>query len=592
EDKPQSKALVMIDSENTELDNAKLKKIFEFCEAHGIPTDSMEIRHFDGTLAEAEIETKMAQVLEKFREEKAATLAEYNKKLAEEQTNGRVQALEDLQTLVNEKGEGILAELGFSAQDYILKDGKLQLLASGQAKFQDMVSGENPDNDLMVPADKVPSTQNDNLPDSSADNTELASNIATAAIPKSASAPTKAATAATASNTAKLERKKVEKEFEKFFEEGLAKTKNLSYFKTKTSLFGGWTEYIIYDKEDKDNRKFDEKGLPKPYNFKFFIKKDSDGNFHFAYRTPNRKKLDEATMGGIAGTLKGLGFTHVNFPKGIPDCDKGAWRKALAEQGIVPVGISIDRSKAEGMLKAAKDKLSSEEYAKYKYRLGLQLQENAIKKGKKLPDSEQQFIEGLLNSHKYEPFTDAYSNILKGKMTRILREKDEEFGAIKKIAAYRTLSSLFNAYNEAVKTNSNIPGINIRAENMNIQQIEQLYDALYEKQQKLVKTELYKELIDVRYKSSIGAKRADKIIINDLYKEARNKCNEINEDLSAMGVDEIGLIKSYDASLGYSDFVDRYLPEYKAAHPELKQTANASGKTQQPAVRKTGRDIN
>jgi hypothetical protein len=62
-----------------------------------------------------------------------------------------------------------------------------------------------------------------------------------------------------------------------------------------------------------------------------------------------------------------------------------------------------------------------------------------------------------------------------------------------------------------------------------------------------------------------------------MYKNARNGCDAINEDLASKGVDEIGLIKSADVSLEFADFLNNYWPEYVRRHP-LKQ--NGAGRSE------------
>ena len=97
----------------------------------------------------------------------------------------------------------------------------------------------------------------------------------------------------------------------------------------------------------------------------------------------------------MVGQFKDLGIKRVRFPDGLQDAEKKLWRIALAENGIVPVGMGLDKAKAEGMLKAAKEKLSAEAYIQYRYKLALQMEKDNLKKGKTVSPSEQDFIDSI-----------------------------------------------------------------------------------------------------------------------------------------------------------------------------------------------------
>jgi len=309
-------------------------------------------------------------------------------------------------------------------------------------------------------------------------------------------------------------RKDAEKKFDEWLgtESGLNKVIGKTLFKKNTGWFGsGWTVYTVYDNEVTEEQrrkegKLDDKGKITPYlySFKLFIR-EKNGTLQIGYRTPNNKKFDEAYINGIIGQLESMGITHVNFPLGMPDAEKGLWRKALAEKGMIPVGIGLDRSKMTGMLEAGKPpKLSDEKYALFKFRLGTQAQKNNRKKHKRVDDSEQSYIDGLINSYHYRSFTDGYAICLKSKIKGMLRKQNPDTGAVDKIAAFRTLRVLFDAYNDVAPKSDyvhDIPGrpllssdkltmsekqalqnagLGGSVDKMTTQQIEQVFDILYQ----------------------------------------------------------------------------------------------------------------
>ena len=592
------KMQLSFDDDTLEQMNAeKMKRIFEFCERYGLSTADMTIHYgYDGTIDVSEelriqqdrLNEMMAQARDMIEKEGQAR-DDLEGKLAEEHAKIIQKEYDDI---VAANG-GIVPE-GLSKED--IADGPIiedsELLADGQ---QQMYLSDKEDTNKSVGQDnQIPGTKTDI--NSFVQGQDMANNsiaLPQQSAPVTPSTPDQNAPATPVPAQPKkqnnVNQKKAEQQFEEWIAsaKGLGKRKEYSYFKRHTGWFGtGWTQFVVYDSEDKDNlsedgRK-DKSGHYKwHYAFKLYVKVDDNG-LHIAYRMPNNKKLDDYIIDGIVGQLKDLGYTHVRFPAGIPDAEKSMWRKALAEKGLVPIGISLDRSKAEGMLKAAKEKLSTEEYNNFKYKLGKQMDKNNKDKGKVVDGSEQAFIDGLINSHKYAAFTDGFTLTLKSKMKRILRQKNPEMGAVIKIATFRTLSQLYEVYADAVDKGISLAenpkltaeeqrkiaeaGLDGSPQEFNLGQMETLFDLLMKKQIDETKKEMYAQLIEERTNPAVFAKRSPKTIINDLYKNARNSCEAINEDLAAKGVEEIGLIKSFDVSLEYGDFLNNYWPEYNRRH--------------------------
>lgn len=573
---PEVKLQISFDEQTADnLDADKLNAIFDFCEKHGISASDMVVRRFDGSIDDSAVQEKIKQLAAEVEAKRAEQEAKAAREEYEQQKSREKELIKEIENVVTENG-GKLPK-GLSLEETINTANKL-LPADKQidaetisadvplpnelikVKIQGNGKQATPDNKMPLP-NKTVALQSSQLSDENGEEQsgqDQAQNQSQAtSSPNSIAIPQNKA--ATANNAKVLKKEKVEQKFETFFEEGLAKRRGLSYFKTHTSLLGlGWTEYIIYDTEDKKNRSKDgvedKNGNVKyTYAFKFFIKQEKDGSMSFAYRTPYHKPLNEDMVGGIVGQLKDLGFTHVNFPVGLTDKEKGIWRKALAEKGMVPIGISLDRSKAEGMIKVAKEKLSSEDYSKFKYRLALQMDKRNKQKGKKVDPSEQEFIDTLLLAHKYEAFSTGYAEVLKSKITRLVHPlKEKENGAVNKIAAMSNLRRLFNVFREGVDSGSILNSEALTDKEKNL--IKQNHPELHENPSKFTGAHL-SLLYDIMFKESHdiahdelekkfrepGAKRADEAIKQGEFNAAYNSCKSIIKELKSLGVDEIDL---------------------------------------------------
>ncbi|MBR1601721.1 MAG: hypothetical protein IJ677_09140 [Alphaproteobacteria bacterium] len=566
---PEIKLQISFD-ENTaqNLDSNKINAIFDFCEKYGISSSDMIVRRFDGSIDDGAIQEKISRLMSEVEAKRAeqmekAARDEYNEQQAREK-----ELIKDIEKQAQELGvelpKGLTLEQAIKfanekfpagkkintdniSTDYPLNDGivKPELRTDSNQKFSFK------DNSVS----QVNGVLSDDISSTSAQTTsqQVASQTASATMPVQSAPLVKA--------PKKFKKEDVEKQFEKFFEEGMAKRRDLSYFKTHTGLFGkGWTEYIIYDTEDKNNRKNDGRedkngNVKYTYSFKLFIRQNKDGSMDFAYRTPYHKPVSEDVVDGIVSHLKDLGFTHINFPNGMPDKEKSIWRKMMAEKGLVPVGMSLNRSKAEGMIKAAKEKLSSEEFSNFKYKLALQMDKRNKEKGKKVDKSEQDFIDGLLLARKYEAFSNGYSEVLKGMITRLVHPENERpdgNGAIDKIAAMANLRRMFNVFKAGVETgnilNSHVltdkekdiimrdrPDLLENPSKFTGGQLAQLYNIMLHESKNTTHAELEKKFREP------GAKRADEAIKQGEFNAAYNSCKSIIKELKALGVDEIDL---------------------------------------------------
>jgi hypothetical protein len=524
--------LAVGDDTINKLNGEKLAKITEFCETHGLSVFDMDLPYsFDGSL---DIDAKFETMFRELQERERQKYTDNSLQEAHHQDMRR----EVLQHEAQGKEQQLTGDVS-----YDLPTDNEVLQTESNADYHAAVATPN----APAPAQNAPKN-----------NSKKKKGI-----------------------------KDAEAKFEEFIEVGLGKEQGFSYFKEHTGWFGrGWTEYIIYDGMDPDNRKKDgvrdKAGVPKfTYSCKIFMKEEKDGSLRFAYRTPNHKKVDDSIVNGMAGQFKGLGITHVSFPNGLPDAEKKLWRIALAENGIVPKGMGLDRSKAEGMLEAAKKKLSAEDFSKFRYRLALQMEKDNIKKGKVVAPSEQAYIDSLKNAHFYEAFTEGYGNKLKSTLRDILDKADvnHEDGAVEKVAAYRALRRLFDAYKETVHANNILgssaltdkekqqiaaEGLTMPVHTMNEEQIGRLFEIMLPGSKAEAKKELDGALLDARdvnNKMSKGAKRADNVIIKEVFDGARSRFEKINEMLKSLGVEEIDFPKAF-GRLHYDNFYVEH-PEFQ-----------------------------
>lgn len=515
-----------------ELNAEKMARILNFCESHGLSTFQMDIPYsFDGNIDAAE---KIRSLLQQIKEQ---TKAEDNVAAEKEYSNQQERA----------------AELD-----------KNRITQTSLDDVQTPLQSVSPD----LPAEQEILNE-ETIPDIDAALNNANINAVQKAKIAKAKRPKKLADA--------------EKGIEKFLEGGLRKTEGFSYFKEHTGWFGhGWTEYIVYDKSDSDNRKKDGKkdknGEAKfTYSFKLFVKQEN-GKFRFAYRTPNNKKVDDSVVNGMVGQFKDLGITHVRFPKGLQDAEKKLWRIALAENGLVPVGMGLDKAKAEGMLKAAKEKLTAEAYSKYRYKLALQMNEDNHKKGKVVSQSEQDYIDSIIASHKYSALTNGYSDVLKPMLRKKAYQagRNDDDGAVEKCAAYMAMRRVFDIYEQSVdnadvfscspkllsneeKQKLKDAGLSGPIKDFSPNDMGKLYEILMPESKKTAKVKLDKTLIA---EMSRAARRNENVVIKEVFDAVRTDLEQISEDLQAKGLEEISFPK-VAGGLKY----DKVFVE----HPELKR---------------------
>ena len=570
------------DTENQDFDNpavfaenkSKIRNIIEFCEKYGFSTFDMHIpMTFDGTVDENAFYEKSREKLKEEEKHKQELLQEMFKAVKEEKQAENIENWQK-EAAENDKKRREIEE--YAAQH---PEEKIDV------------------NDYSL--DEVPTMRfaTASLPLEEGNTTPMHDNAA--AGNGGASAVNQPAGAA-AQSSKKWTLAEVEKIMEEMLGgEGLGKIRDETYVK-KGIFHSNWTEYVVYDKPyayKDDGRRDSKTNLAQyTYAYKLFVSVDDDGNVSFTYRRNNGAKID-ALVNAMVGKFKDMGVTHVNFPIGLPDDEKGLWRKALAEKGILYKGMGIDVDKAMGMIKAAQDKhLPSDKLIEFKYRIALQMQENNANKGKTPGDDEADFIGGLINTYQYRGFTNGYARGLKSLINKTLIAGDKDFGAVNKIAAYRAFRQVFDVYQEILRTGSVanlrigtiqeiIYSANPQEENvvqkfvtaeqrqkllaLNLgndiskitsEQLIAIYKALLPEHRESTQTEIYTMLDNNRLKDLkvLGARGLPANLVQNIFNEAKKSVDAINSDsLAAMGVDEISLPKDGRVSLGIGDFTKK-----------------------------------
>lgn len=590
------------EDEQLELDNpviadgnkSKIRKIIEFCEKYGFSTFDMHIpMTFDGRVDEnayyeaarekiAEREKELeAKVQKAFKEVKEEIQAEHIENQQKEAMANDVKKREIEEYAVAHPEEKI------NWRDYSLDEvpaTHFGILSQGLPETVEMPSQHNASTPIETPQHNAP----------------------TVPAPLSTQSPKKWTLA------------EVEEKMEEMLGgAGLGKKRDVTYFK-KGIWHSNWTEYVIYDKPGAnidDGRRDPKTDVAQfTYAYKLFVTVEDDGSMSFTYRRNNGAKID-ALVNAMVGKFADMGITHINFPIGLPDDEKGLWRKALAEKGIVYKGMGIDVDKAEGMVKAAKEKhMPAEKLIEFKYRIALQMQENNAKKGKTPGTDEADYIDGLINTYRYRGFTNGYARGLKSLINKTLIAGDQDYGAINKIASYRTLRQVFDVYQEILRCGSianlrcgtieeiiNTANpqeekkkqvfvtqeqkqklLDLRLGN-NISQITpeqlvQIYKVLLPEHTVAAQKEIYTVLDNNRLKDVkiLGARALPAILVRNIFNEAKKSVDAINSDnLVAMGVDEISLPKDGQVSLG----IGAYTKKVEAEVALLQAQNNAAPQT-------------
>lgn len=701
---PQVKVQLSFDNETLDnLDEKKLKRIFAFCEAHGISVSDLTIRRFDGSLAEDLIREKIEHILEKAQTDRENKNRLENKK-EKAKEDVRMQELENerqklllsgkakedelswnevsadivpehrvMKAMVNpapmarefakpidlpkeranismperQSGHNMISATvdtlnirDISDAIHIMSTGEIppvQTISKGVASPEVFVPAKEMTREIIETAKETAR----NIPETSVD-TPRAKTQTTGNTPKvvqksgtqktpisapqvqeapvfkepTDNAPMRAAQQSVSVPTGGAPQQagaqvpppptmpqhsisKVEKEFEKMFEKDWGKVKNLSYFKTHTGWFkNGWTVYTFYDTEDKNNRKNDgikqkDGSVKYTYSYKLFMRIEKDG-VHFSYRTPNHRKIDETVIADMVGKLQGLGYTHINFPAGITNAEKGMWRKAMAENGIVPVNLKLNVKHVRAMIDDMKktEKYTPQEISEYGYKLAQEMKRMDAAGGKTPNVTRKAFIDGLINTHRYFAFTNAYSENLKGKIEKMLRKQNTQTGAPEKFAAYLTLRKVFDVYTEALEHGNSllqVPsltaserqqlsrlGLGGSVQKLRPEQLEQVFDVLYPHVYKLEYDKFKNLLWEKSYASAAeyGPRLAPNVVFGNELDFVRGEAKGIASELKKLGIEDFTPFEDTKMRFEFDQFTRVDLPEYRRLNPPQNQNGN------------------
>lgn len=264
--------------------------------------------------------------------------------------------------------------------------------------------------------------------------------------------------------------KKAEKELTDWFENGMKKKSEYTYFKRAGSVVlgnGGWTVFSAYENGNEDNIKMDGKrdkkgNVNSTFEYRIYVRPDKSGKgIDVAYAMPKGKKVSEPVADEVLDLYKSQGVTHVNLSKMSYD-DAAEFRKACGRKLVVPTGTGLDKRKVGQIIDAAKDRGGEEEILKYKYDLAIQMEKNAAKKypGKSLAEvnpTDAKYVAELKAEYKYTPFRNQYEggmrkaleNVISGTETDAEGKKFKvEPTADKVIGAGRALAKVYELYEQ------------------------------------------------------------------------------------------------------------------------------------------------
>ena len=226
-----------------------------------------------------------------------------------------------------------------------------------------------------------------------------------------------------------------------------------------------------------------------------------------SYYVPKNGKIPDNLAGKLVGLVKSQGALYMNFPKTMIDGDAAVFRKACAQQGIIPTGkVTFNENQARNMIKEADANLNKSDALKYKGRLGKYILEQEQKKDK--PNADMlSYATQLVNEEKFTPlkeFCDPLFKEISENSNRTGIEAKEIIGsanAVKRLydifdtKGQQTLGSCGEFTSDQLRT-MNID-INTPIENLNKEQLYTIYSTL--QKQETTKAENQLNSIDPTY---------------------------------------------------------------------------------------------
>ena len=246
-------------------------------------------------------------------------------------------------------------------------------------------------------------------------------------------------------------------EMHKWLQKSKAKVKGESYFVTERGRMRdfvrlrGWTVFSVYPNRNKDNYKLDGKrdkngNINETYSYRIMIKPDGKGGIKVGYAMPKGGKITDDVADKVVALQKSQGKKYIRFPVGLSDDDTGVFRAACARAGVIPRGISIHEHHAKKMIDAAAGALSEKDFAEFKYRLALQMEQNTNGD----PQARQATkIKELKGEYFFQPFKDNFDDVLKPALQDAISGKEAD----KVIGASRAIQEIYGLYEQANQGN-------------------------------------------------------------------------------------------------------------------------------------------
>ena len=263
---------------------------------------------------------------------------------------------------------------------------------------------------------------------------------------------------------------------------------------------------------EKDDGKHDKKKKRKEDGLLFRVRlhKGKDGKLGgISYYVPKNGKIPDTLAGKMAAMIKSQGALYMNFPEGLPDGDAGVFRKACAQNGVIPTGkgVGINENQARNMIKEAENNLNKSKALKYKGQMGRFL----LKQGTEKNDKDlQNYAMTLINEEKLTPLKEFCDTIF----PEISKESnDSNAKAQNIIGSAQAVETLYNIFDnngretlpellnsdvlsqEEKKALMNVSvDPNTPIESMDKEALKAIYDALKQQKSKEAEVMLQKEI--------------------------------------------------------------------------------------------------
>ena len=184
--------------------------------------------------------------------------------------------------------------------------------------------------------------------------------------------------------------------------------------------FGNTFSFYQDNSQDwaKDDGKEDKKGKRKEDGLLFRVKlhKGKDGKLSgIDYYVPKNGKIPDNLAGKMAAMVKAQGALFMNFPENIPETDPGVFRKACAQNGVIPTGknFNFNENQARNMIKEAEGSLNSDAVLKYKGQMGEYLLKRERAKGEgKGNASIMAYARSLIDEQKLESLKNCFETYI------------------------------------------------------------------------------------------------------------------------------------------------------------------------------------